>query len=626
MNARPAVYVANAAFLGWLPLCAINALFVTQIALQLPLRERVLHHLYDAGQVLGLAAASWLIVRLLWRLPPMLRAGVGGVLLFAASYALLGDDLESFIERHPDSTAPWRLIFASLATVGLVIALSLGWLLARSAWRWGGFGIGAALVTAGGLALAIGNHLILRLDYPGTHFILAFAGASLIGMGALRWVQAQAPRRFVRPVLSALCALSALSYLVIPGPLVRAALVRSSGAVAAPFVAQAWSLLPHGTAGVSEASSQWFQPRRGLPPIPPESLPGKPKAPIVILLTIDALRSDIVELERHRAAVPNLRAMAEKSLRFERVWSPAACTGPTLRQVFLGTYRSQHMRNIDRGPYLAGLLTQGGVHTVHLLTHDVLKRGKGVGEGFREERSIGERALAKKVVDKVLKQLDARTDGPLFVYSHILDAHAPYNLGALKEGSPKARYISEVSLVDVSIGELRRELKKRKLRDRTYLIVTADHGEAFMEHGRYYHARTMYEEMIRIPLLIEGPGVKARHVARSVSLMDLAPTLLSLFGLATPAHYMGESLVPFMRGETPRFTRPLATDGQDKKQAMLFGDRMKAIIDHRNGTEELYDLQTDPRERKNLAQRADASQYFDTLRAFFESLEKPPKK
>jgi hypothetical protein len=622
----PATTAANAAFLGWLPLAAVNAVFVTQVAAQLNLRQRVLHHLYDAGYVLGLAAASWLIVRLLWRLPHLvLRAGVSCVLVFAASYALLGGDLESFIERHPDSTAPWRLLFAAAVTIGLAILLSVGRLVARSAWRLRGHSIGAALVSAAGLALAISNHLVLLLDYPGTHFILAFAGASLIGIGALRFVPALESRRFVRPVRIALSALSVLSYVVVPGPVVRSALVSSTGAVAAPFVAQAWSRLRSGLATVPKAQSQWFKPRRGLPPIPAERLPGKPSAPIVIMLTIDALRSDIVERAKYKAAVPNLRAMSEKSLRFKRVWSPAACTGPTLKQFFLGTYTSQLMPKIDRGPYLVGLLTAGGVHTVHLLTHDVLKRGNGIGEGFSEERDIGSHAPARKVVKEVLAQLPEGVVGPLFIYSHILDAHSPYTSGALKQGRPKDRYVSEVALVDASIGTLRRELQERKLNDRIYLIVTADHGEAFMEHGRNYHARTQYEEMIRIPLLIEGPGVKARRVNRSVSLLDVSPTLLSLFGLSTPAHYMGESLVPFMRGATPRFTRPLATDGHDTKQAMLFNDRMKAIIDNNNGTEELYDLQTDPAETRNLAQRVDAAEYFDPLRAFFESLEKPPR-
>jgi arylsulfatase A-like enzyme len=317
--------------------------------------------------------------------------------------------------------------------------------------------------------------------------------------------------------------------------------------------------------------------------------------------------------------------MAKRSLRFARVWSPAACTGPTLKQFFLGAYHSQLMRKVDRGPYLAALLTQHGVHTVHLLTHALLKRGGGIGEGFTEERDLGEAASAKEVVDAVLTELDELEDAPVFIYSHILDAHYPYNKGELKQGAPKDRYVSEVSLVDTSIGELRRELERRKLVDRTYLIVTADHGEAFKEHGRYYHARTMYEEMIRIPLLIEGPGVKARRVKRSASLIDVSPTLLSLFGASTPAHYMGESLVPFMHGETPRFARPLVTDGHDKKQAMLFDDRMKVIIDNRTGTEELYDLKRDPGEKKNLAQRADAATYFEPMRAFFDGLEKPAR-
>jgi choline-sulfatase len=126
--------------------------------------------------------------------------------------------------------------------------------------------------------------------------------------------------------------------------------------------------------------------------------------------------------------------------------------------------------------------------------------------------------------------------------------------------------------------------------------------------------------MIHVPLLIEGPGVVPRRVARPVSLLDLAPTVLSLFGAETPGHFMGQSLVPFMRGEDVQLARPIAADGSRGIRAMLFEERYKAIVDDRRGTEELYDLREDPRERRNLAERPDAARHFATLRAFFGGL------
>jgi arylsulfatase A-like enzyme len=249
----------------------------------------------------------------------------------------------------------------------------------------------------------------------------------------------------------------------------------------------------------------------------------------------------------------------------------------------------------------------------------VFSNQRGICAGFRDEIAAGERASSKPVIAALLKQLPEGSQGPRLLYSHILDPHAPYDLGGAR-GSPKQRYLGEVAFVDAQIGRLRRALRERGLAERTYLIVTADHGEAFGEHGRDFHASTVYEEMIRIPLLIEGPGIAPRRVQRHVTLFDVGPTVLSLLGVDVPAPFMGQSLQPFLRGEDPRPTRPLAVDGGRAIRAMLFDERFKAIVDFRQGTEELYDLQRDPNERRNLVEQPEAQVYIDTLKAFFGGL------
>jgi arylsulfatase A-like enzyme len=371
--------------------------------------------------------------------------------------------------------------------------------------------------------------------------------------------------------------------------------------------------------------SEWFAPRRGLPDVPPQLLPDIPKQPIVILFTVDALRGDVIDAPDSKKSVPNLVAMAKRSLRFTRTWSPASATQPSLRSLFIGTYYTQlpPKRARPKGPHIATLLGRAGVPSVNVVAAAPLVQGRGICEGFSEEHVLGHLAPSAQIVDAILAKLDERKHGPLFVYSHTLDAHAPYDRGG-KRGSLKRRYLAEVAGVDAAIGRLRRELKQRKLDSSTYLIVTADHGEAFGEHGRNYHATTVYEEMIRIPLLIEGPGIERRRVEQSASLMDVGPTILSLFGVATPSHFMGQSLVPFMRGETPKLTRPLVVDGHRRMQSMLFDERIKAIVDLRQGTEEIYDLVEDPGEQRNLAEQPQARAYFDKLRAFFAALSPEP--
>ena len=611
---------AAAAFLGWLPLVAVNAVFVRRVHVELYPLERTLHHLYDAGQVLGLAAASWLLVRALWRLPLSIRAIVGCLVVYASQYALLGADLESFLERNEGSHVPWRSLFAGVSTLALACSLTLGRLLTRSVLRWAGIGAG--------VALAVGNHLVLLLDYPGTHAILAWIAAALIGASGLSMADLNVPRGIRRTAVAAgLAAL--LSYAVPAGPVVRSALLGSSGAVAAPFVTRLWARLQTGRNGRPRHDDPaWFKPRWRLPAVPAELLPGAPPAPIVILLTVDALRNDVVEGPEYKKDTPNFRAMAKHSLRFQRVWSPAAYTKGSLRSLLHGMFFSQavgHQANPDQGPeplYLVMLLENAKVHTVLISPAHSFDRDRGITTGFGEETYIGDHAPSETVVAKVIERIDAGARGPLFIYSHIFDPHSPYDRGGTK-ASLKESYVAEVSMVDTAIGTLRRELKKRKLDQSTYLIVTADHAEAFNEHGRYHHGSTVYEEMIRVPLLLEGPGIRPRRVKRSASVMDVAPTVLSLFGVATAPHFMGQSLVPFMRGEDPWFTRPLAVDGARHICAMLFEDRWKAIIDFSHETEELYDLHRDPGEQLNLAESPKAKAYFSTMRAFFAGMNAP---
>ena len=619
--------LAAAAFVGWLPQLVVHAGFAPQVKLKLEGQQALLYHLYDAAQLLALAALAWGVVRALWRLPLRVRIGFACVLVYAASYALLNTDLENFLERHDGGETPWRLAFALVASLAIAACHALGALLAPS----------VALRSAGiaaGLSVLVANHLVLPLDYPGGHFLLAWAAAGLIGMSVQPFIEPlRLPRRARHAVLG-VSLLSLLSFVVVPDVVVRGALLRTPGAVAAPFATQVWaSAAQSGDVAIGAHQAEWFEPRLAFPPIPAERLPGAPRAPIVILLTLDAFRSDVLEGKAAKKYTPNLTQMSKQAVRFERAWSPASYTMASLRTMFMGAYHVQHPgagsgRNrrelgqpfsVPKRPYLGSLLHKAGVASVNVRTQAVFSNQKAICRGLREEIAVGERATSKAVVKALIERLPASTRGPLFVYAHILDAHAPYELGGVR-GNAKTRYLGEVKYVDAQIGKLRDALRERGLDQRTYLIVTSDHGEAFGEHGFNFHATTQYEEMMRIPLLIEGPGIAPRSVKRAVGLIDIGPTVLSLFGRPTPGPVMGQSLVPFLRGEDPVLSRPLAGDSGRAIRSMLFGERWKAIVDERHGTEEVYDLKEDPHERKNRADRQDARVYFATLRAFFAGL------
>lgn len=121
-----------------------------------------------------------------------------------------------------------------------------------------------------------------------------------------------------------------------------------------------------------------------------------------------------------------------------------------------------------------------------------------------------------------------------------------------------------------------------------------------------------------MPLMIRAPGARPRRVNEPVSLVDLGPTVLDLMGVPTPCSFMGESLTPFLRGQDPKLTRPLLAERR-YAQAMIFPDNTKAILDWKKGTEEIYDLERDPAETRNLCDELGpaCAERLDVLRAFF---------
>jgi len=162
------------------------------------------------------------------------------------------------------------------------------------------------------------------------------------------------------------------------------------------------------------------------------------------------------------------------------------------------------------------------------------------------------------------------------------------------------RWIGEIGMMDVQIRRILDWIDRSPLADRTLVIITADHGESFGDHNVTTHGKTLYEQEVRVPLWFRLPSHRARLVEEPVSLIDLGPTILDLMGQATPGHYMGQTLVPFLQGEDPKLRRPIAAEGSRKKM-MILPNNFKIIVDEKNHTEELYNLTDDPHETTNLA-------------------------
>jgi Flp pilus assembly protein TadD len=173
-------------------------------------------------------------------------------------------------------------------------------------------------------------------------------------------------------------------------------------------------------------------------------------------------------------------------------------------------------------------------------------------------------------------------------------------------------YAGEVAYVDAQLGRLFAELEKRQLLDKTLIILTGDHGESFGEHGETFHGYFAYNTTLRVPLIISVPGAKAVRVKDAVSHIDIFPTVCDVLGLEKPATLQGDSLLPFLRGR-PRKARPIYFEALEsylnRGWAPVRGviESGKKYID--SPIPELYDLETDFEEAKNLAAASDLAPY-----------------
>jgi len=187
------------------------------------------------------------------------------------------------------------------------------------------------------------------------------------------------------------------------------------------------------------------------------------------------------------------------------------------------------------------------------------------------------------------------------------------DLTAERLASAMVHYSGMVSLIDDYMGRFVDILKMRGLYDDTVIIYTSDHGEMMGDHGMFAKS-TYFEQALRIPLLIAGPGIKHRGpIDALVQLSDLAPTILDLAGLGCPGDLESQSLLPILQGDADAARECQVSELADSR--MLFDGRYK-FAEHDGDQDELYDLEEDPHELRNLArdERAKASDMRKRLR------------
>jgi choline-sulfatase len=384
----------------------------------------------------------------------------------------------------------------------------------------------------------------------------------------------------------------------------RAFLGRSRGAAVAFVAAVAFLFAPR-VAHAAEASKA-------------------PRFDHVVLVSVDSLRADMPWSGYPRAIAPNLTALEAQSVSYTRAYAVSSYTAMSLGGMLAGQYPGE----LERDGWFFGsygksvtffpeLLRKQGVLTVSAHAHGYFKKN-GMERAFdrwslvpklkwnnltdENVTSPEHEALAEKELEAA-----AATGKRFFAWFHFLDPHDEYiahpEFPAWGK-SQRARYDAEVQYTDQYLGKLFAFIASKPWGKRTLIVVTADHGEAFGEHKQWRHGFELWEPLVRVPLFFFAPGLNAKRIGAPRSCVDLAPTVLDVFGVAAPKSMRGRSLLPEWSGaelsEVPVVLDLPATSDGGRRRGVVKGQR-KVIAIEKDVYLKVFDLAADPNEESPIS-------------------------
>jgi arylsulfatase len=424
------------------------------------------------------------------------------------------------------------------------------------------------------------------------------------------------------------------------------------------------ALLGLHSAGPEESVGRWGAPGvYGFPEPPPPEAPGlldrledlrrRLRGTGVLLIVLDAAAARHVGCYGYeRDTTPEIDRLAAEGQVFEHAYSPTSYTGTAMASLWTSQHPEQHHHGVlphDRLPthrvVLAELLQEKNVPSTAFIGN-MVATAAGTVRGFAEVNPLhltvkqaGKTAPEESPLGRIEAWISKAQHGSFLTYVHYLEPHFPYNppppFDAMFGGNPsplpratrswirdvnagrtqmttdelfhlKRLYDGNLAAVDHEIGLLRRRLEAKGHWEELAVIVTADHGEAFWEHGHLTHAGQVSEEEVRIPLIIKLPGreIEPRRIAEPVDLLDVGATLADILGVAEAArpHFEGRSLLPALVGDhlapRPLVTRTLA----ERPTYSFLQGRLKLVHDPNWGGSELYDLGRDQAEKRDLSE------------------------
>ncbi|MCP4200286.1 MAG: sulfatase-like hydrolase/transferase [Proteobacteria bacterium] len=468
------------------------------------------------------------------------------------------------------------------------------------------------VVVVGSLLVSIGFYIIdltvlVRL-YPLFHMVLTFGAFTVGGIGIGIWLdQPKTPMRFriVLGIVVGVFAFGCWSFYATRGTQNPRFVMTEKTAVAADILALSYTLLQPQDTLAPESPSAEHQVQKS-----PSGVAITRPGANLFLITIDAMRFDRLKLlGANRPVAPNIDSLAERSIVFEKAYTPIPHTSYAISSLLTGKF-THPLFDIPGAPRVhetwPEILSRFRYKTAAFFTKAIFFIDRARFEPYIRSsygfsyRKVDYLVSAEERVNQVLEYLkEERTErhpSPLFIWTHFFDPHEPYDSNCTRFGNnPEDRYDCEIWMVDRAVGRLIDFL------DKTYpdsiVILTSDHGEEFEEHGGRFHGTTLYDEQARVPLLIRIPGLSHRIVKDPVSLVDLLGTSLSILDIPVPARVRSRNLSGLMVGlETEE-----ATFAEVHEKAMIARGDHKLICDLSSSLCQLYDLVSDPQEKRSVA-------------------------
>ena len=337
----------------------------------------------------------------------------------------------------------------------------------------------------------------------------------------------------------------------------------------------------------------------------------------LLVITLDTMRADrLPSFGFNGVATPAIDRLAADGAVFEQAFAPAPLTLPSHTSLMTGRLPFRHGVRDNASPplradfdTLAEILHGQGLATAAFVASAVLSSDRGLSTGFDTYRGPPPtcggmarlRRPAAEVVDETIAWLSSGAAAPFFVWMHLFDAHRPFELPGEYHRLYADPYLAAIAYQDAQISRLVTQLERTQRLQNTLIVIVGDHGESQGDHGEEAHGLFVYQKVLHVPLIVRGPGIRVQRVRSVVRVIDVFPTVLDVLGLeGRPTD--GVSLMRVLEGGADDAREVYAESMYPQRFGWaglqsLRADRYKVILAPRP---ELYDLDADPDERRNL--------------------------